>query len=145
MVLIIDGEIVPDNDPRAVAKRAGRSLTSGRGSTQQASAASAGHVAPPVNAGGAGDAGGPATVSQSPLDALASAVGVHGQSIRIPSIASVPARDVPVIHLILLGAATAFFGWRALAAAAVLHVVQGLSAGAPAPQGHREDPPSRRR
>eukprot|EP00966_Prymnesium_polylepis_P088061 2037573-Prymnesium_polylepis.1 len=60
---------------------------------------------------------------------------------------SVPARDVPVIHAILVGAATLFFGWRVLAFAAVAHVVQGLSqqaagGGAPRPAaGGRAAPP----
>ena len=78
--------------------------------------------APPGQPGGGG--GG---ANASPLDALANAIGVQGQIVEIPAVASIPGRSVPTIHLILLGAATLFFGWRVLAVAAVLHVISGLS------------------
>ncbi|KAL1508447.1 hypothetical protein AB1Y20_004550 [Prymnesium parvum] len=131
MVLIIDGEIVPDNDPRAVAKRAGsagpRSSQSGPAPSTASSRSGVGGGAPPPPAAANGAAA-------SPIDAIAAAIGVQGQSVRVPAIASVPSREVPMIHIILLGAATLFFGWRVLAFAAVAHVAHGLSqAGGAAP------------
>jgi len=115
MVVIIDGEIVPDNDPRAIARRNPKST-------------------PPRATGVAGVHGGapragapPAGAGRSPLDQLAEAIGVQGQSIKIPQIVSVPEREVPMIHVILVGGLSLFFGWRVLAAAAVFHVVGGLS------------------
>ena len=118
MVLIIDGEIVQDNDPRAVARRKPAAPTP-----------TAPTHAPPMRRAPPGGGGGPPPggANASPLDALANAIGVHGQMVEIPAVASIPGRAVPTIHLILLGAATLFFGWRVLAVAAVLHVISGLS------------------
>ena len=121
MVLIIDGEIVQDNDPRAVARRKPAAPTP-----------TAPTHAPPMRRAPPGGGGGPPPggANASPLDALANAIGVQGQVVEIPAVASIPGRAVPTIHLILLGAATLFFGWRVLAVAAVLHVISGLSGGA---------------
>ena len=83
-----------------------------------------------VGTGGGGGGGPPAgNAAPSPLDALASAIGVQGQTMRIPAVMRIPHRDVPVVVLILLGMATMFFGWRVLAFASVLHVASGLSEG----------------
>ena len=133
MVLIIDGEIVADNDPRAIARR--------KGSQQQQPAqpppganiraATAGGAARPEGGGGgAGAAGG------SPLDMLAAAIGIQGMSVTIPRLhARVPEREVPMVVIGLLGIATVFFGWRILAMAAGLHVVSSISETAPAGGG----------
>ena len=125
MVLIIDGEIVQDNDPRAVARRKPAAPT-----PTAPTHAPPMRRAPPGQPGGGG--GG---ANASPLDALANAIGVQGQIVEIPAVASIPGRSVPMIHLILLGGATLFFGWRVLAVAAVLHVISGLSGGAGAGAG----------
>ena len=125
MVLIIDGEIVQDNDPRAVARRKPAAPT-----PTAPTHAPPMRRAPPGQPGGGGGGGGGGGANASPLDALANAIGVHGQMVEIPAVASIPGRAVPTIHLILLGAATLFFGWRVLAVAAVLHVISGLSGGA---------------
>ena len=126
MVLIIDGEIVQDNDPRAVARRKPAAPT-----PTAPTHAPPMRRAPPGQPGGGGGGG----ANASPLDALANAIGVQGQVVEIPAVASIPGRAVPTIHLILLGAATLFFGWRVLAVAAVLHVISGLSGGAGAGAG----------
>ena len=119
MVLIIDGEIVADSDPRAVARRNPK---------PQATAAPRGANIQSVGGGGGGPQQRPAGAGGSPLDALASAIGIQGQTIEVPGIAGrIPARQVPAIFLLLLAAATLFFGWQCLAVAALLHVVSGLS------------------
>ncbi len=126
MVLIIDGEIVADNDPRAIAKRKG--------------------VQPPqpplpppasTNTGVRGSAGrGVGTNEGSPLDVVAGALGIQGMTLTIPRLhARVPSRDVPMIIAGILGVATLFFGWRVLALAAGLHVVSSISETSPGPRG----------
>ena len=123
MVLIIDGEIVADNDPRAIARRG-----QGRGGAPQAAPRQ--HAAPTPQrapAHGAAD-GAPAN----PLDTLAGAMGIGGQSVRIPAMGRIPARDVPLIVVLLISLLTLFAGWRVLAVGALLHVVSGLSEAQPA-------------
>ena len=115
MVLIIDGEIVQDNDPRAVArhKPAAPTPTAPTHAPQCR--------APPAVAAAAAAA---AAAAGRALDALANAIGVQDKSSRsLPLLRSpaAPCDDPPV----LLGAATLFFGWRVLAVAAVLHVISG--------------------
>ena len=122
MVLIIDGEIVADNDPRAIARRkpaAAPAPAPGRGpNIRQTGDAGA----PRPRPGGGGGANG------SPLDALAAAIGIEGQVLTIPRLhARIPPRDVPMVVAGLMGVATLFFGWRVLAAAAALHVLSGFS------------------
>ena len=102
------------------------------------------HGGPRPAPGGGGAPGG------SPLDALASAIGVQGQTVQVPPIMSLPGRcadpttphpraltrlhlcrrDVPLIVVILLGVLTLVVGWQVLAVAAALHVFSGLSDGA---------------
>ncbi len=109
MVLIIDGEIVADDDPRAIARRQPKPQP------QQARAG-------PHTVRQQGGVGGGGAAPPGPLDALATAMGIQGRSLTIPAIASIPARDVPLIHAVLVGGLTVFFGWRVLAAAALAHV-----------------------
>lgn len=70
-----------------------------------------------------------------PLDQLARAIGIQGQSVTIPAFWRVPMRQVPLIWLLLLGGLTMFAGWRVVAAAALLHVFSGLSEAGAAPGG----------
>ena len=70
-----------------------------------------GQARPTAGAGG-GAAGG------SPLDALAEAIGIQGQTIQIPAIARIPARDVPLVVVLILAVVTLLFGWKILAVAA---------------------------
>ena len=133
MVLIIDGEIVADNDPRAVAKR-----RSGGSSSSPSSAAPAGgprrggpnlQGLPPAGQQAPAPGGGAAG---SPLDALANALGIQGQILTIPRLhARIPEREVPMVIAGLFGVATLIMGWRVLAAAAILHCVAGISETAP--------------
>ena len=66
----------------------------------------------PTAGPGGGAAGG------SPLDALAEAIGIQGQTIQIPAIARIPARDVPLVVVLILAVVTLLFGWKILAVAA---------------------------
>ena len=130
MVLIVDGEILQDNDPRAVAARQRRA---GGASSAPFFGGRGGVGGPPPPRGAPPNAG---AMGPGPLDQLAAAIGVHGQSLTIPAVWRIPAREVPLIWLLLLGVATMFVGWRVIAAAAVLHVVSGMSeAGGGAPPG----------
>ena len=89
----------------------------------------------PQRAPSQGAAGG---APANPLDALAGAMGIGGQSVRIPAISRIPARDVPLIVVLLISLLTLFAGWRVLAVGALLHVVSGLSEAQPAqPQPQR--------
>lgn len=130
MVLIIDGEIVPDNDPRAIARR--KPASTGSASRPSSGAnisgipqANSGARAP-AQAGRAGPAGG------SPLDALADAMGIGGMSVTVPRLhARLPAREVPMVAAGLVGLLTMFFGWRVLAGCALMHCFAGFSETAP--------------
>ena len=124
MVLIIDGEIVQDNDPRAVARRkpAAPTPTAPPGTLRRCAARRL------VSLPAAAAAAAARTRARSTRWPTRSAS--RGPIVEIPAVASIPGRAVPTIHLILLGAATLFFGWRVLAVAAVLHVISGLSGGA---------------
>lgn len=125
MVLIVDGEILADTDPRAIAARQRRGVASSSGG--------AARPAPPQQPqrSAAPPAGGGA--ARNPLDQLAEAIGIQGQSVTIPAIWRVPMRQVPLIWLLLLGGLTMFAGWRVPAAAALLHVFSGLSEAGTAP------------
>ena len=135
MVLIIDGEIVQDNDPRAIARRNPKPAASqpaGRGPNIHSVGVGGG-----VGGGGGGGGGGAGGAGGGPLDQIADALGIRGRTVEIPAISRLPARQVQQIHLLILAALTLFLGWQVLAVAVLLHVVSGLSeqpgaAGAPA-------------
>ena len=130
MVLIIDGEIVADNDPRAVARRKGQQASPGTQAPPRPGASGGGL---PPNSAARQAPGGAAGATGSPLDTLAAAIGIEGQVVTIPRLhARIPERQVPMVAAGLLGVATLFFGWRVLALAAALHVISGLSETAPA-------------
>jgi|TARA_B100000524_G_scaffold159427_1_gene80962 hypothetical protein len=130
MVLIINGEIVADNDPRAMARRQRPAASA---SPRAAAAARAPQGAPSASSG--------ALAPGSPLEALATQLGVQGQSVEIPAVWRLPAREVPMIGVILLGLITLFLGWKVLALVLMLHVFSGLSeAGIGAPAAPRARP-----
>ena len=136
MPIIINGEIVPDNDPRAVQRRA--AAAGGRGGGGGGGGGGSGPGPQRPSAPGANIHGGQSRPEPnaaaggggSPLDALATAIGVQGQMIQIPAVMSIPARDVPMIMVIILAVLTLVAGWKVLAGAAALHVFSGLSDGA---------------
>ena len=134
MVLIIDGEIVADNDPRAIARR--KPSSAGPASSRPAGANISGiHGG---NSQGSGGARAPAQAARarpaggSPLDAVAEALGIAGMTVTVPRLhARVPAREVPMIAAGIVGLLTMFFGWRVLAGCALMHCFAGFSETAP--------------
>jgi hypothetical protein len=133
MVLIINGEIIADDDPRAVQKRGG-------GSAQPRASAPQGSGPNLQGLGGSGQSrpgaagqGAGAGAGGSPLDAIAEMIGIQGQTFLIPAVASIPARDVPLVVLLILAVMTLLVGWKVLAGAAALHVFSGLSGQGAAP------------
>lgn len=138
MVLIIDGEIVQDNDPRAIARR--------KPSTASPSRPAGANVAG-VHGGGGGGASnrapGGGGAGQSPLDALADAIGIGGMSVTVPRLhARVPAREVPMVAAGIVGLLTMLFGWRVLAGCVLMHVFAGFSETAPQVANPRPGPGS---
>ena len=126
MVVIIDGEIVPDDDPRAIRRRGG----GGGGAS-----ASPGQATPRFgtiggNGGGGGGGGGasgggsgqppPQGTPVNPLDKAAELMGIQGRKVAIPAVFGVRAHDVDLINIVCLGALSLFFGWRIAAGGVVL-------------------------
>ena len=64
---------------------------------------------------------------------MAEMIGIQGQTFFIPAVANIPARDVPLIVMLILAVMTLLIGWKVLAGAAVLHVFSGLSGQGAAP------------
>ena len=107
MVHILNGEIVPDDDPRVRAQQkqpqrpSQEPLSSRFGSVHNAT------NAPPRA---------PVTTvaaHPSPLQGLARQVGLEG-SVTIPAVLGMPARPLQKIHVVVAALLSAVFGWRAL-------------------------------
>jgi hypothetical protein len=132
MVLILNGEVLQDNDPRAIAARNSKAKP---GAAPSARGPPAREV--DSNAPAAAQQQQPGFPGLSMLDGLARAIGVHGKTVRVPAVLGVPGQDLPVIVFVLLGVATFFFGWMLLAVAALAYVALGsqgpANAAAPAP------------
>ena len=137
-----NGEIVPDNDPRAIARRNPKpapSTAPGQSNVRNLHGGGGGGA----GRGGSGmpRMGGAGGAGPGPLDQVAEALGIRGQTVEIPAIWRLPARQVQLIHIVILALLALFFGWHILAVAAVLHVFSGLSeqqaaaAGRPAAAG----------
>ena len=105
-----------DNDPRAIARR-----------NPQPKPPTARANIHGVGGGSTAPGRGPAGAVAGPLDQVAQALGIAGQTVEIPAIARLPARQVPLVHLLLLGILSLFIGWQVLAIAALLHIVSGIS------------------
>ncbi|TYZ57626.1 hypothetical protein PybrP1_003378 [[Pythium] brassicae (nom. inval.)] len=116
MVHIINGEIVPDNDPRVLARKqpqaqasasrrpvAGINTLGGSSSFQQQQ--QPGNAPPPQQQQPQQQA--------SPLQGLARALGIEG-AVTIPGVLGMPPRQVEKVYLALGALAIFFFGWRAL-------------------------------
>lgn len=139
MVHIINGEIVPDDDPRVRARfqqpagpASSRRGPGGFGSLNGGSGAGSA----PASAGGPQ---GPPPAAASPLAGLARQLGLEG-SVQVPAVAAVglPARSVAKIHLALAALLIVLFGWRALVFLAFAYFVssqQPAAAAGPPPAG----------
>jgi len=107
MVHIINGEIVPDNDPRVLSRtqsQPGNQRNAHYGSIRTISSTTSG--APPTTVAGN---------EESPLMRCASAIGMQG-SVIMPAIPAIgwSAKPVEKIYLLLAFLLVLFFGWRAL-------------------------------
>lgn len=112
MVHIINGEIVPDDDPRVKARLQG----AGAGPSQRRPGGGFGGVAG-LSSGGAASPpqqqGLPQGQQASPLQGLARTLGLEG-SITIPAFLGFPAKPVEKVHLAIAALLIFLFGWRAL-------------------------------
>lgn len=125
MVVIINGEVVPDNDPRARAYQTRRAAPSRASSAQpQQPAHGARNQRGPPNPR-------PATQHQSEggvLHSIATTLGIQGRSITVPEVLGIPSSQVQYIHLLLTALLTFFFGWRVLIVAAGIYWYQNRDA-----------------
>jgi len=121
MVFILNGECLPDSDPRAVAARNGKSNSSrnrktntssgGFGSLNASSPSSSTprSTAPTQGRGNGGGGGG-----GGPLNALAKMMGIEDQFLSTPAVGTyLPPTKVPVVYLVVLAILTYLFGIRA--------------------------------
>lgn len=106
MVHIINGEIVPDDDPRVRARQ--QPQKSQQPSRRFGTVHTSGSAAAPPTVRAA-----PPAARASPLQGLAQQVGLEG-TVTIPGVLGLPARSVSKIYLAVAALLTIFFGWRAL-------------------------------
>ncbi|CEG40458.1 uncharacterized protein PHALS_10655 [Plasmopara halstedii] len=105
MVHIINGEIVPDDDPRVRARQQPQS------SQQLSRRFGSVHTSGP-DASPTARAPPPATGAPS-LQGLARQIGLEG-TVTIPGVLGLSPRPIPKIYLAVAALLTVFFGWRAL-------------------------------
>mmetsp|Transcript_42524 Transcript_42524/g.78821 ORF Transcript_42524/g.78821 Transcript_42524/m.78821 type:complete len:156 (-) Transcript_42524:244-711(-) len=152
MVVIINGEIVQDNDPRAAKARGGTAGSSGSGARErQFGARIASVVSSSGNDEGAGGnaagGGGSGSVRAAPppagrqgggpLDQLAEMVGVKGKTVPAPALGDyVAASEVPMIYVIVVVVVSCVLqNWKVPVGAVGLYYLQQYSAANPAGQG----------
>mmetsp|Transcript_12700 Transcript_12700/g.42981 ORF Transcript_12700/g.42981 Transcript_12700/m.42981 type:complete len:147 (-) Transcript_12700:663-1103(-) len=144
MVRIVDGEIVPDDDPRAIASA--RRQTQGSTTTQvpggPAGANVQGvHSAPRAGAGAQGPEG---MQAQSPLDAVAKFLSIEHVKVTIPGVPMVqlPTKQVPAVNCLVAAVLLFMFPTPRVALLLIgLYVLtnreQGQPRGAAPAQGQR--------
>ena len=123
MPVIINGEVVPDNDPRAIARRGGSNNSRNRTSQSRSrfgtvggsssTGGSAGRPGAPGSRGtssrrSSGNGGGLA----SPLSSLEKMIGVEGKTFNVPALMGNPSIDLPVILLFILAFLCVLTNWR---------------------------------
>ncbi|KAJ0391900.1 hypothetical protein P43SY_006078 [Pythium insidiosum] len=111
MVHIINGEIVPDDDPRVKARFA-QQQHGGADAGRRRNIAGLGGGSPPP-AAPAGTGAGVAPPGANPLQGLARSVGLEG-TLVIPGFLGLPEKPVEKIHLAIGALMVVLFGWRAL-------------------------------
>lgn len=114
MVHIIDGEIVPDDDPRVLRQR------QGAGNAGTRPVPNAGPRGPIPQAGGGGGANG---VGQNPLMMIAEKIGIANKFLTIPPFLGNPERNIPYIYLGVLVLIMIFFGLKAAVLVAIFYYV----------------------
>ncbi|KAF4693442.1 hypothetical protein FOZ60_010860 [Perkinsus olseni] len=134
MVLIIDGEIVPDSDPRAAARKRQQhpQNTNGgdnfRSSAEWSSSTPGGPTDHTSNTSGSsayqysssnpqGGGGGAQPGVRAQAERL---LGIEGRIVTIPAMLGRPSLDVPLLYIILLALLALMMGPRALVLAALL-------------------------
>ncbi|KAF4745063.1 hypothetical protein FOZ62_025401, partial [Perkinsus olseni] len=136
MVLIIDGEIVPDSDPRAAARKRQQhpQKTNGgdsfRSSAEWSSSTPGGPTDHTSNTSGSSayqyssgnpQGGGGGGGAQPGVRAQAERLlGIEGRIVTIPAMLGRPSLDVPLLYIILLALLALMMGPRALVLAALL-------------------------
>mmetsp|Transcript_36927 Transcript_36927/g.74982 ORF Transcript_36927/g.74982 Transcript_36927/m.74982 type:complete len:153 (+) Transcript_36927:126-584(+) len=149
MVVIINGEIVQDNDPRAAKARGGTAGSSGSGARERQFGARIASVGSSSgnDEGAGGNAGGGGSVRAAPppagrqgggpLDQLAEMVGVKGKTVPAPALGDyVAASEVPMIYVIVVVVVSCVLqNWKVPVGAVGLYYLQQYSAANPAGQG----------
>lgn len=118
MVHIIDGEIVPDDDPRVLRQRQGGAGAGGR------PVPNAGPRAPIPQAGGGG---------QNPLMMIAEKIGIADKFLTVPPFLGSPERNIPYIYLGMLLIIALIFGFKVGILIAIFYYVVSTPAPLPPP------------
>ena len=144
MPIIINGEVVPDNDPRAVARRnrgrqaqtRGGSGGFGRigGSTSRASGSSRFTGQSNSGMGQGRSSNGNSQGGPGPLAGLENMLGVSGKTFKVPAIMGNPSFEIPVVVLIILAFVTLLTSWRVGLGGCLLVYLYYNSLQTPSPQ-----------
>ena len=144
MPIIINGEVVPDNDPRAVARRnrgrqpqtRGGSGGFGRigGSTSRASGSSRFSGQSNSGMGQGRSSNGNSQRGPGPLAGLENMLGVSGKTFKVPAIMGNPSFEIPVVVLIILAFVTLLTSWRVGLGGCLLVYLYYNSLQTPSPQ-----------
>ena len=155
LVVIINGEIVPDSDPRARTKRGQSSAApplqrtfGARVATVGGSSAGGGDSTSSTSSSGSGGSGGwgagadagsrgggrasPAArgggATSGPLQSLEAALGIEGRTVTAPAIGPVPSSEVPLVYLAVVAAAALLLQtWKVPVGAAGLYYLSKYS------------------
>lgn len=131
MVFVLNGEVLPDSDPRAIAARGkGAAGPTQRHPASGAPASAHARSDAPQHAARAPQAG-PTNPVAGLLLKAATAIGIQDKSVRVPAIAplSLPATELPLIYIIVVGILFLFLGWPALLIAALAYVLLNSPSG----------------
>jgi hypothetical protein len=121
MVFILNGEMIPDSDPRALAAK-GVKKSGGRSNTRRNNRFGSIHGASSSNSASTNS---PSSNNNNrnqnynqnngPLNKLAEMMGIENQFLNTPAVANfLPPTKVPYIYLVVLAVLFFFFGIRAL-------------------------------
>ena len=123
MVFILNGEMIPDNDPRALAARGGGNNSRGGGGNSRGNARPSGGGNSRARGGVHSINSTPSSANSSraspntnsgPLASLAKMMGIEGQFLTTPRFSTfLPETKVPYVYLVVLAGLTMFMGIRA--------------------------------
>lgn len=112
MVVIVDGDVVADDDPRAVALRRRNVPQSTSNPPRSSSAAPRRDSTPFYEA------------PDHPLASIENALKLQDARIDVPETSKTRAARLPVVYVVAAGAATVLGGWRIAALCCVVFVAQ---------------------